>query len=937
MKHKLGFEFRLLAAFTAALVVVASLAASAWKQIHDASEITAQAMRAQALLNQLSHIRTQTVLIELSTQNFRISGDSTRLAERDASIARRDGLMQQLGRSLANEPDQLVRWNSLNEVIEQRLRISRQVEHLRKTQGVEAANAYVATAPLKATRDRVHSLLSEMEAVEEGALAQRSQDQKASHLRTHWAEAMLTALLLALFVLTYFVMRHQVRSLEASRRALADSEDSLATTLHSIGDGVIATDTNGRIIQMNPVAENLTGWPLALARGRMIGEVLVTINQQTRQLVEVPVDKVLATGEASDLSSHTALVRRDGTECPIADTAAPIRHPSGQVRGVVIVFRDDTHNRQARLTVAEQNARLQQRVEERTQQLRESQDHLTNVINSVPALIAYVDAQQRYVYVNAQYQARFAPDKADITGQSVSEILGEDRYRVASPMIDKVLQGQPQSYDWEPFPGVWQVIHYLPKLDEQGAVAGYYVLGTDVTERKAHERELARVANYDPLTQLPNRRLLSDRLNQMILHAQRSEKIGAICFLDLDGFKLINDQHGHEVGDQLLVGVARNLTSALRAHDTLARLGGDEFVLLLSDLDSPHECAVILSRVLQTVRQPVNAGGHVISISASIGVTLYPHDSADPDTLLRHADQTMYLAKQAGKNRYQLFDPEVDRKTQSRHELLAQMRTALANGEFVLFYQPKVDLVGGDVVGAEALIRWQHPQRGLLPPGEFLPHLSGTDVEWLFGEWVLATALQQMQTWARAGMVMKVSVNISASHLLHAGFHEHLAHVLLQHPGVAAGDLELEVLETAAIEDIQLAQNVMRRCMELGVRFSLDDFGTGYSSLTYLRKLPIHAIKIDQSFVRDMLVDPEDMSIVLSVIQLARAFHRQVVAEGVETLAHGSHLLAMGCHLAQGYGIARPMPADQLMAWRIQWLAAGAWRRDLQPVDGFPR
>ena len=803
---KFDFEFRLLMAFSAVMMLVAMLSGLTWSHANSAATAASKVEQALEVLNHLAHIRSHTVQVELNTQAYRMTGNPVNLTERNATIAERELLMQRLRIETADNPAQQATWVELRSTLDERLRISRQVEHLRSTEGQEAATAYLALAPLQVTRERTNRLLADMESVERALLKQRSDEHKNADLLMFWSEIVVSSIFMLLFVLTYRVMRQRLKRLQHSHSVLEESE-----------------------------------------------------------------------------------------------------------------------------------AELQMRVEEGIYRLRESHEHLTNVINSVPALIAYVDAQQRYVYVNAQYQARFAPDKADITGQSVSEILGEDRYRVASPMIDKVLQGQPQSYDWEPFPGVWQVIHYLPKLDEQGAVAGYYVLGTDVTERKAHERELARVANYDPLTQLPNRRLLSDRLNQMILHAQRSEKVGAICFLDLDGFKLINDQHGHEVGDQLLVGVARNLTSALRAHDTLARLGGDEFVLLLSDLDSPHECAVILSRVLQTVRQPVNAGGHVISISASIGVTLYPHDSADPDTLLRHADQTMYLAKQAGKNRYQLFDPEVDRKTQSRHELLAQMRTALANGEFVLFYQPKVDLVGGDVVGAEALIRWQHPQRGLLPPGEFLPHLSGTDVEWLFGEWVLATALQQMQTWARAGMVMKVSVNISASHLLHAGFHEHLAHVLSQHPGVAAGDLELEVLETAAIEDIQLAQNVMRRCMELGVRFSLDDFGTGYSSLTYLRKLPIHAIKIDQSFVRDMLVDPEDMSIVQSVIQLARAFHRQVVAEGVETLAHGSHLLAMGCHLAQGYGIARPMPADQLMAWRIQWLAAGAWRRDLQPVDGFPR
>jgi EAL domain-containing protein (putative c-di-GMP-specific phosphodiesterase class I) len=322
----------------------------------------------------------------------------------------------------------------------------------------------------------------------------------------------------------------------------------------------------------------------------------------------------------------------------------------------------------------------------------------------------------------------------------------------------------------------------------------------------------------------------------------------------------------------------------------------------------------------------VNVRGHVITISASVGVTLYPHDNSDPDTLLRHADQTMYLAKQAGKAKYQLFDPEIDRKTQDHRDYLEHLKTALALGEFVLFYQPKVDLLDGNMVGVEALVRWKHPARGLLSPGEFLPHLYGSDLELPFGEWVMNDALRQMAVWASAGLHIPVSINVSARHLLHAGFHDHLAQLLSRHPDIPASDLELEVLETAAIEDIELAQSVMRKCIGLGVQFSLDDFGTGYSSLTYLRKLPIHTLKIDQSFVRDMLSDTEDLSIVQGVIQLASAFHRQVIAEGVETQAHGIRLRDMGCRLAQGYGIARPMPADQVVPWRSQWLASGVWR-----------
>jgi diguanylate cyclase (GGDEF)-like protein/PAS domain S-box-containing protein len=828
--------------------------------------------------------------------------------------------------------------------------------------------------------------------------------------------------------------------------------------------------------------------------------------------------------------------------------------------------------------IHDQNTLLEQRVHERTAQLHASEAHLRSVINSVPALIAYVDAAQRYVYVNSQYLQRFAPDRSDIVGCTVQEILGPQRYAVASPLISEALRGKPQSYDWQPFPGVWQLINYLPNRDQDEQVVGYYVLGTDITERvraeaamrdseqrlarviegasqgywdwdlqadsfevsarwesmlgyaagamptqpsmwsevvhpedlpqvaasierhlqglaplhevearvktqqgqwrwiltrgrivkrapdgtpmqmsgtftdiserkefellqaeaaavfansyeaimvvnaaglitrvnaaftritgytqqevagqsphmlssgrhddrffqefwqalnstgawrgeilnrrkngdvfavlqsvamvrdgkgqllhyvsvfadisqlKAHEAELDHVANYDSLTHLPNRRLLSDRLKQSILRSERSGKSCAICFLDLDGFKTVNDQLGHAVGDQVLIGVAHNLGNILRAEDTLARLGGDEFVVLLSEVASAEECTVILERMLEAARMPLTVGEHVAHISASIGVSLYPSDNADPDMLLRHADMAMYMAKQAGKNRYQLFDPHIDRVAQNHREFLGQMQSAMEAQQFVLYYQPKVDLVSGTVVGAEALARWQHPERGLLPPSEFLPHLNGSHLEGPFGDWVIHTALAQMRQWHQQNLLVKVSVNISPNHLMQPDFHERLEQALAQYPEIAPEQLELEVLESAALADMQQAAEIVERCMELGVRFALDDFGTGYSSLTYLRKLPVHTLKIDQSFVRDMLADPDDLGIVRGIIELARVFDRQVVAEGVETLEIGASLRSLGCRWVQGYGIARPMAAEQLAPWCVRWLADGLWR-----------
>jgi EAL domain-containing protein (putative c-di-GMP-specific phosphodiesterase class I) len=284
----------------------------------------------------------------------------------------------------------------------------------------------------------------------------------------------------------------------------------------------------------------------------------------------------------------------------------------------------------------------------------------------------------------------------------------------------------------------------------------------------------------------------------------------------------------------------------------------------------------------------------------------------------------MYLAKQAGKNRYQMFDTEIDRISQSRRDFLDQMDSAILSQEFVLHYQPQVDLRSGLVIGAEALARWQRPTYGLLAPSEFLPYLNGSHLEVRFGEWVIDAALQQLRDWKTQGLEVKVSVNISANHLLHVDFSKRLGQALARYPEIEASNLELEVLETAAIGDTQHAAEVLQACMKLGVRFALDDFGTGYSSLTYLRKLPVHTLKIDQSFVCDMLTDPDDLGIVRSIIELSSVFGRQVLAEGVETMAHGAALQELGCYCVQGYGIAKPMPAALFPAWCEEWLQTRA-------------
>ena len=449
---------------------------------------------------------------------------------------------------------------------------------------------------------------------------------------------------------------------------------------------------------------------------------------------------------------------------------------------------------------------------------------------------------------------------------------------------------------------------------------------TDITVLKAHAQQLEHIAHYDALTTLPNRVLFADRLQQAMAQAERRGRALAVAYLDLDGFKAINDYYGHEAGDQLLIALAARMKLALREGDTLARLGGDEFVAILLDLTDVAASEPMLERLLAASARPVHVGDLVLQVSGSIGVTFYPQaEVVDGDQLLRQSDQAMYQAKLAGKNRYHFFDALHDRSVRGHHESLAHIRRALDEHEFVLYYQPKVNMRMGEVIGVEALIRWQHPERGLLPPAVFLPVIENHPLAIELGEWVINSALTQIERWRAAGLDIPVSVNIGARQLQQPDFTERLRALLAAHPAVNPGHLALEVLETSALEDLVQVSQVIEACRDLGVMFALDDFGTGYSSLTYLKRLQVTLLKIDRSFVRDMLDDPDDLAILEGVLGLARAFRRAVIAEGVETVEHGTLLLQLGCELAQGFAIAYPMPAADLPAWVAHWRTDPAW------------
>lgn len=709
--------------------------------------------------------------------------------------------------------------------------------------------------------------------------------------------------LLALAVVGFAALRRQQHV--AQQQAQLDEERSLAASVfESSSDAIIITTPDAHILSVNPAFERVTGYSTAEA---------LSLNP-----------RFMASGvqdSAFYVQMWATLLRYGHWEGEIFN-----RHKQGHLYTVLLrinAVKDAAH--QLRHYVGTITDVTQKNAAQEQLKLAAS------VFSHAREGIMITSPQGDMIEVNAAFSR--------ITGYRRDEVIGKNSNMLSSGRqgADFYANMWAELSDKGRWTGeIWnrrksgevyaEMLTISAVCDVQGKVLRYVALFSDISQQKENEKRLEHIAHYDALTGLPNRVLLADRLRQAMAHAGRYAKKLAVVFLDLDGFKAVNDTYGHAMGDRLLIELAVRMQHALREGDTIARIGGDEFVAVLAGLSQHEAAGVVIDRLLIAAAQPVLTDGVALQVSASVGVAFFPQsEEVDADQLLRQADQAMYQAKVTGKNRYHVFDAEQDRHLRGHHEGLENIRQALQKDEFALYYQPKVNMRTGEVVGAEALIRWLHPERGVLAPAAFLPALESDELAVQMGEWVLETAMAQIEAWKAQGLSLPVSVNMDARQLQQPDFVTRLHHLLALHPHIGPGDLELEVLETNALDDIPGISRLMDACHEMGVGFALDDFGTGYSSLTYLRRLPAKLLKIDQSFVRDMLDDPDDMAILEGVLGLARVFRRQVIAEGVETVAHGVMLLRLGCEWGQGYAIARPMPATQMPNWLATWHPEPSW------------
>jgi len=535
-------------------------------------------------------------------------------------------------------------------------------------------------------------------------------------------------------------------------------------------------------------------------------------------------------------------------------------------------------------------------------------------------IVDYLAPDQPLVYVNPAFERLTGYSAAEALGRNCRFLQNEDR---AQPGVDKIRVALAEGHEVQALlrnyrkDGTlfWNELILSPVRDPVSREITHYVgIQHDVTETRRYQEELQHHANHDTLTGLANRRLLTDRMDRAVVWARRYGRRAVVAFIDLDRFKRINDSLGHVVGDEVLRIIATRLKACVREDDTVARMGGDEFVVLLNSHDPEMSEPRAVQRIAEAVAEPIIIGGADLRVSCSVGVAQFPDDGEDGDTLLRAADAALYRAKDMGRANVQFYAAEMNEAAHERLKLESQLRGAIGRGELLLHYQPQVELSGGRIVGAEALVRWAHPELGMVPPARFVPLAEDCGLIVPIGDWVLRTACAQARALQEAGCApLRMAVNISAHQFRGRDFGG-AVRAVLEDTGLQAQWLELELTESSVLHDIEEALCVMQSLRAQGVELSIDDFGTGYSSLAYLKRLPVNRLKIDQSFVRDITVDRDDAQIVQAVIALGHGLDLKVIAEGCETAEHRSFLVERGCDEAQGYYFARPMPGADLQA-----------------------
>ncbi len=692
--------------------------------------------------------------------------------------------------------------------------------------------------------------------------------------------------------------------LEQEERRRREAEERLEqerafseAVLENLSGAFILVAADGSLLRWNSLLAAVVGYTDEQIAGM---RPLDFVSERDRPHAEQAMRAVLEQGR--DVSIEAEIVDSRGNVRPYAINGRPVMLAGRRL--MLGMARDIT---------------LRKRAE---QQMAQAKERLDLALASSSLALWDWDLRTNKVYFNESWAALMGdpPRESTFASQEVQEWTHPDDRGVFRAALGAASRGASEEFDCEyrvsNAAGEWVWIHSRGRVtqkDPAGLPLRMTGTSTDISKRKRAEERAEYLATRDALTGLPNRILLHDRLEQAVVNAARNHTGFAFMFIDLDRFKNINDSLGHHVGDLLLKGVAARLTACVRASDTVARLGGDEFAVILENLrdDDDEGAQQVAEKMISAMGTPMMIDGQPLTTSCSIGISLYPIDARDSSTLMKNADVAMYFAKEKGRNNYQFFSSEMNARAQERLSVESYLRLALKRNELVLHYQPRMTL-GGELVGVEALVRWQHPRRGLLPPARFIDIAEDSGLIVPIGEWVIRTACTQIQLWQkRVKPGLRISVNLSVDQLTDGERLLRAVSDALYHACIEASCLELEITESHLMKDIEEKAAILQRLGELGVGIAIDDFGTGYSSLSYLKKLPVDAIKVDSSFVRDIEADPNDEAIIRAILAMAHSLKLSVVAEGVETKAQFESLRALGCDEFQGFYESPALPAAE--------------------------
>ena len=694
-----------------------------------------------------------------------------------------------------------------------------------------------------------------------------------------------------------FGAQRDINERKRAEQSLLASAERFRATFDQAAVGIGHLDREGRWLRVNDRLCSIAG----LAAEDMRQMTLLQLIHPADQASASGKISALMAGELEAVTLEQRFQRSSGSIVWVALTLSVVRQIAGEDLHAVAVVQDITKRKRSEAL------------------LTASEERFRDVVDAAGEYIWETDAEWRIVFISNQIERVMGYSPAELIGHQTMEFLPEDeairvehlfrnRKNRAAPFNAIELQALNSAGE-----RVWQQMSGVPVLDDLGQIIGYRGASLNINDRKLAEQKIEQLATKDSLTGLPNRLLLNDRLEQAIANAQRKEEMLALMFIDLDRFKTINDSLGHHVGDMLLKSVADRLNGCVRRGDTLARLGGDEFIIALYNLKAIDDVTQIARKILSTVSHPCQIEGHMLSSGCSIGIGIYPSDGADVQTLMRNADTAMYHAKEKGRNNYQFFSPEMNTRAVERLHLENELRLAVQNQQFTLEYQPQIDMRTNEITGAEALIRWVHPRTGeRVPPARFISVAEDTGLIVPIGEWVLRTACAQAKAWQRVGHPdLRMTVNVSVGQFRgNVSLVETLERVLSE-TGLAAQHLELEMTESLLFQNIEENLKLLNRIGDMGVRISIDDFGTGYSSLSYLKQLPVDTIKIDGSFVRDIVTDESDAAIIAAIIAMARRLKLGVIAEGVETLEQLNALRELQCDEYQGFYFSKALPAEE--------------------------